>query len=61
MEVHIYSGFRIRSADAVVVRRGALSDLGRVNVLDRAKRSAYRSRSSHDRRIGVAGARNCRV
>ncbi len=38
MEVHIYGGFTIRSATSVVFRRGALSELGRADVLDRAKR-----------------------
>ena len=38
MEVHIFGGFTIRSASAVVLRRGALSELGRADVLDRTKR-----------------------
>ncbi len=38
MEVHIYGGFTIRSTDAIVLRRGALSELGRADVIDRTKR-----------------------
>jgi hypothetical protein len=37
MEVHICGGFTIRSADAVIVRKGALGELGKAVALERAR------------------------
>lgn len=35
MEVHIYGGFTIRSAESIIVKKGSISEIGRLDILDR--------------------------